>query len=122
MTQRYESRTNVASNGKCPPFVKGDKEGAALNKAPFLWDAVFQKQLMMSICIDAYATASDAGTTTRKGLSRITFHNYMGAEGRDCHRSRLFSGNGIYEHVTRFIQEDEMSAMLGGDGSSQKLV
>jgi len=120
MSIRYDSRTNVASNGKCPPFVRPDKKGALVNRAPFLWDFDLQKQMMMCITVDAYASASNGGTTTQKGLSKITFDSFMGAEGRACYRSRLFAGSGIYETATRIIDEDEMGAALGGVGSGLK--
>jgi len=107
------STMHVASNGKGPPFVKHVKKGCIGNAAPFEWNKDLQTQLKATVAVDAYSTASNQGTTTSKRLKQITFQNYLGLDGRECHRERLFKGIGRYERICVVKDAEDLEAAMG---------
>ena len=107
------STMHLASNGKGPPFLKSVKKGCIGNAAPFEWNKDLQTQLKATVAVDAYSTASNQGTTTSKRLKQITFQNYLGLDGRECHRERLFKGIGRYERICVVKDAEDLEAAMG---------
>ena len=107
------STMHLASNGRGPPFVKVVRKGCVGNAAPFEWNKDLQTQLKAAVAVDAYSTASNQGTTTTRILKQITFQNYMGKDGRECHRERLFKGIGKYERICVVKDAVDIEAAMG---------
>ena len=107
------STMHVASNAKGPPFVKHVKKVCIGNAAPFEWNKDLQTQLKATVAVDAYSTASNQGTATSKRLKQITFQNYLGLDGRECHRERLFKGIGRYERICVVKDAEDLEAAMG---------